>query len=95
MTPHPFIYEFESLGDIYVIHEIGSKRLHLVGTPEEIEEALNLPANMGAVRSRLLEVFPTADQLSDAANVLEDQAPLPDGPGIAKMLRRVADSLDD
>ena len=95
MPSHPFIYEFESLGDIYVIHEIGSKRLHLIGTPAEIEEALNLPATRGAVRSRLLEVFATADQLMEAATVLEAQAPLADGPAIAKMLRRVADSLGD
>lgn len=95
MTRNPFVYEFEQLGDIYVIHEIGSKRIHLVGTPQEIEEALNLPPTRGAVRSRLLEVFPTASQLRDAAAVLENQAPLPDAPAIAKMLQRVADSLVD
>jgi hypothetical protein len=48
---------------------------------------------VGVVRSRLLEVFETANQLRDAAGNLEDQAPLPDGPAIAKILRRVADEV--
>jgi hypothetical protein len=95
MTRHSFIYEFEQLGDVYVVHEVGSKRIHLVGSPQEIEQALSLPPARGAVRSRLLEVFDTADQLRDAATVLENQAPLPDGPAIAKLLRRFADSLID
>ncbi|WAJ43751.1 hypothetical protein OK015_21595 [Mycobacterium sp. Aquia_216] len=95
MACNSFIYEFEQLGDIYVIHEVGSKRIHLVGSPQEIEQALSLPSTRGAVRSRLLEVFDTASQLRDAATHLEHQAPLPDGPAIAKLLRRFADSLVD
>lgn len=91
MTPNAFVL----LGDIYVINEVGSRRVHLVGSPQEIAQALRLPPTRGAVRSRLLEVFETADQLRDAATDLENQAPLPDGPAIAKMLRRVADSLVD
>ncbi|SOX55162.1 hypothetical protein MAAFP003_3847, partial [Mycobacterium ahvazicum] len=93
VTFDAFAYEFQLLGDIYVLHEIGSKRIHLIGSPQEIAQALSLPPHRGAVRSRLLEVFDTADQLRGAATHLEKQAPLPDGPAIAKMFRRVADSL--
>ncbi|MEZ0350362.1 hypothetical protein [Mycobacterium sp. pR1184] len=93
MTFNAFVYEFQHLGDIYVLHEVGSKRIHLIGSAPEIAQALCLPPHRGAVRSRLLEVFDTADQLRAAATHLENQAPLPDGPAIAKVLRRVADSL--
>ncbi|UVI52116.1 hypothetical protein [Mycobacterium lentiflavum] len=93
MTPNAFVHEVELLGDIYVIHEVGTRRIHLIGSADEIEQALSLPPTRGAVRSRLLEVFETADQLRDAATDLENQAPLPEGPAIANLLRRVADSL--
>lgn len=95
MTSHPVVHEIELLGDIYVTHEVGSNRIHLVGTAAEIARALSLPPTRGAVRSRLLEVFVTADQLRDAATDLDNRAPLPDGPAIAKLLRRVAASLGD
>ncbi|WP_156943008.1 hypothetical protein [Mycobacterium genavense] len=75
MTSHPVVHEIELLGDIYVTHEVGSNRIHLVGTAAEIARALSLPPTRGAVRSRLLEVFVTADQLRDAATDLDNRAP--------------------
>lgn len=73
-----------------VVHHGPSGTSHVVGTRQELEEALEKSGTV--VDTRLRAVFPTAAELVSAAEFLEAGSPLtPDGDLIAQVLRKLAD----